>query len=97
MKRSFLRLLTAVAVSASLATGTVALAAQTGQPKLIARLEARAQQLERATEGTKGAHVALLRMQRVRVKELIERIKTGGNVDPQEIDALLRQDVHSVR
>lgn len=95
MKRSFLRLLTAAAVYASLAAG--ALAAQTGQPELIARLEARAQQLERATEGTKGAHVALLRMQRVQVKKLIERIKAGENVDPQEIDALLRKDVHSVR
>jgi hypothetical protein len=71
--------------------------AQARTNEWIAKLEARARQLEQAAEGTKGAHAALLGMQRVRVHQLIERIKAGENVDPQEIDALLRKDVHSVR
>ena len=72
-------------------------ATQAGESGVVARLEARAQQFEQATQGTKGAHVALLRMQRFRVKKLIERLKAGENVDPQEIAVLLRKDVHSVR
>lgn len=99
MKRPFFRLLTAGAGCVVLAgcAFVAAPAAQAGKTGVVARLEARAQQLEQAAQGTKGAHAALLGMQRVRVKKLIERIKAGENVDPQEIDALLRKDVHSVR
>jgi hypothetical protein len=71
--------------------------AQAGTSERVAELEARARQLERAAEGTKGAHAALLGRQRVRVHQLIDRIKAGENVDPQEIEALLRKDVHAVR
>lgn len=99
MKRLFFTLLTAGTVCLSLTVGAFAEAPvdQNGKTDLVAKLGARAQQLERATEGTKGAHAALLGMQRVRVKKLIERIEAGENVDPQEIDILLRKDVHSVR
>lgn len=99
MKRRFLTLFIAGTVCLSLTGGAFvgAAAAQGGQAELVAKLEARARQLERATEGTKGAHVALLEMQRLQVKKLIERIKAGETVDPQEIDALLRKDVHAVR
>jgi len=72
-------------------------ASQAGESGVVARLEARVQQLEWAAQGTKGAHAALLGMQRMRVKQLIERLKAGETVDAQEIDALLRKDVHSVR
>lgn len=99
MKWPFFMLLTAGA-GCVLLTGCAVVeapATQAGKTGVVARLEERAQQLERATQGTKGAHAALLGMQRVRVKKLIERIKAGENVDPQEIDILLRKDVHSVR
>lgn len=98
MKRPFLRLFTAGA-GCVLLTGCAVIetpAPRAGTGGVIARLEARAHQLEWAAQGTKGTHAALLGMQRVRVKKLIERIKAGENVDPQEIDALLRKDVHSV-
>jgi hypothetical protein len=99
MKWSSLMLLTAGAAGVLL-TGCAVVktpASQAGESGVVARLEVRAQQLEWAAQGTKGAHAALLGMQRVRVKQLIERIKAGENVDSQEIEALLRKDVHSVR
>ncbi len=93
-------LLFVAGVEGVLLTGCAAVEAPAppaGERGVVARLEVRAQQLERAAQGTKGSHAALLGMQKRRVKKLIERIKAGENVDPQEIDKLLRTDVHSVR
>ncbi len=99
MKRPFLMSCVAGAACVLL-TGCAVVQAPVAQPRqtgVVARLEERAQQLEHAAAGTKGGHAALLGLQRFRVKKLIERLKAGEHVDPQEIDALLRKDVHSVR
>jgi TolA-binding protein len=91
MKRQFFALLIAGAVCVSLATGALA-----GSPhgdfekgKLVLKLEERDRQLEQRAQATKGAPRMELEMQRRQVRNLIEKIKAGESVDPQEIDVLL--------
>jgi hypothetical protein len=98
MKQLFLTLFTAAAMSGRPTGCALAAppAAQTGKSELVEKLEARAEQLQGAAQGTNGAHTALLQMRRVQGKQLIERIRAGKPVDPHEIDVLLHEDVHFI-
>jgi hypothetical protein len=64
------------------------------QAQLLSTLEARAKWLDSNAKGQKGAHRMLMDMQSVRLKKLIQRLQAGEQVDPQEIDSLLRKGRH---
>jgi hypothetical protein len=95
MKRQFFTLFTAGVFCASLTAGAFAAgppAADTAaKDRLISKLEQRAHALDWDAQGTKGVPRARLEQRSLRVKKLIERLKAGETVDPQEIDKLLQQ------
>lgn len=92
MKRRVMIALTAGVVCLWLTTGVFASssAGDAENAQLISKLEQQARRLERHAQATKGVPRLRLEMQRLRVKNLINRIQAGEAVDPQEIDALLR-------
>ncbi len=93
MKRQFFILFTTGIFCASLTAGAFANSSSTGSEKgrVVSQLEKRAQRLEQHAQGTKGAGRQEFELQRRQVQDLIERIKAGESVDPQEIDHLLRK------
>ena len=95
MKRQFFTLLFAGVTCASLTAGafTNAFASDSDKARVVSQLEKQAQRLEQHAQGTKGAGRQEFELQRRQVQDLIERIKAGQAVDPQELDKLLRQGV----
>ena len=95
MKRQFFTLLLAGVTCASLTAGvfTHAFASGSDKTKVVSQLEQRAQRLEQQAQGTKGGGRQEFELQRRQVHDLIERLKAGEAVDPQELDKLLRQGV----
>jgi hypothetical protein len=93
MKRQFFTLLTTGVLSIALAAGAFAAspAADFDKDKVVSQLERRAQRLEWQAQATKGAGRQELELQRFHMKKLIERLKAGEAVDPQEIDMLLKK------
>ena len=96
MKRQFFTLLTTGVFCASLTAGAFASSPTADKAKieLISKLEQRAHRLEWDAQGTKGVPRARLEQRSLRVKKMIERLKAGETVDPQEIDKLLQQGLH---
>ncbi len=95
MKRQVFTLLTAGVLCTSLTVGAFAgsSAADSEKARVVSQLEKRAQRLEQHAQGTKGGGRQEFELQRRQVQDLIERIKAGEAVDPQELDKLLRQGV----
>jgi len=95
MKRQFFTLLLTGVTCASLTAGafTHAFASDSNQARVVSQLEKQAQRLEQHAQGTKGAGRQEFEIQRHQIQDLIERIKAGEAVDPQELDKLLRQGV----
>ena len=95
MKRQFFTLLLAGVTCALLTAGAFAnsSAADSEKASVVSQLEKQARRLEQHAQGTKGAGHQEFELQRRQVQDLIERIKAGEAVDPQEIDKLLRQGV----
>lgn len=93
MERYVFTLLTVGVLCTSLTTGafTASPAADSEKTRLVSKLEQRAQRLGRHAQTTKGAGRQEFELQQLRVKKLIERLKAGESVDPQEIDNLLRK------
>ena len=92
MKHPFFTVLTAGVLGLSLTAGAFADSPRAGsqQVALVATLEQRAQRLEQHAQTTTGGGRQMFEIQRRQVQQLIERIKAGEAVDPQEIDMLLR-------
>jgi hypothetical protein len=93
MKRQLFTLFATGVFCASLTGGVFATSppADAARERLIAQLEQRAHRLDWDAQGTKGVPRARLEQQSLRVKRLIERLKAGETVDPQEIDKLLQK------
>jgi hypothetical protein len=93
MKRQFFTLFTTGVLCTSLTASAFAGSptADTEKAELISKLEQRAHRLEWDAQGTKGVPRAQLEQRSLRVKKLIERLKAGETVDPQEIDKLLQK------
>ena len=93
MKRSFFTLFTTGVFFASLTAGAFAGSpnADPAKDRLISKLEQRAHALAWDAQGTKGIPRAQLEQRSLRVKRLIERLKAGEAVSPQEIDKLLQE------
>lgn len=93
MKRQFLTAVTVGVISVSLAAGAFAASpnADLEKGKVVSQLEQRAQRLGQHAQTTKGAGRQEFELQQLRVKKLIERLKAGESVDPQELDNLLRK------
>ena len=93
MKRS--RMIAAVmtaALALSVGVGVAASwAGTTGdQDALVATLEQQSKRLAEAARNTKGAPQGELLLRRARIRSLIDRLQKGEQVDPHEIDPLLR-------
>lgn len=96
MKRQFFALLTTSVFYLTVAVGAFA-AAPVGdaeKDQALSRLKARVQWLDDNAKGQKGAHKMLMEMQSVRLKKLIRRLQAGEQVNPQEIDSLLKKGLH---
>jgi uncharacterized membrane protein len=94
MNRFLATSLTSGVLYVSLATGAFAASqpADVEKAGLVAQLQQRAARLEWQAQGTKGVPRAHLEQQRVRLKNLIKRLKAGEAVDPQEVEQLLREE-----
>jgi len=94
MKRQFFTLFTTGVLCASLTADAFAGSPQAAfdKARVISGLEQRARWLESDAQATKGAGRQELEMQRFQIKKLIERIRAGAYVQPQEIDRLLREE-----
>lgn len=93
MKRLFFTAVTAGVISVSLTAGAFATSPNAGleKGKVVSQLEQRAQRLGQHVQTTTGAGRQEFELQQRQVKQLIERLKAGESVDPQEIDNLLRK------
>jgi len=93
MKRQLFTLFLAGLTCASLTAGafTHAFTADSDKARVVSQLENRAQRLEQHAQSTKGAGRQEFEIQRHQVQDLIERLKAGQAVDPQELDTLLSQ------
>ena len=60
------------------------------QQAIIPALEQQSKRLTEAARNTKGGPQQELLLRRERIRSLVERLERGGQVDPQEIDRLLR-------
>ena len=83
------------ALMAALAVGlgASALAAETSsrdQQALIPALNQQSKRLTEAARNTKGGPQQELLLRRERIRSIIERLQKGEQVDPREIDPLLR-------
>lgn len=96
MKRQFFALLTTSVFCLAVVVGAFAAAPFGDAEKVqaLSKLKARVQWLDDNAKGQKGAHKMLMEMQSVRLKKLIQRLQAGEQVDPQEIDALLKKGRH---
>lgn len=94
MKRQFFMLFTTGVLCVSLTAGALAGSPQAAfdEARVISGLEQRARRLEWDAQTTKGAGRQERELQRFQIKKLIERIKAGAYVQPQEIDRLLREE-----
>lgn len=81
-------------VAAVLATGLGGAALGAGTPRdqqaLITTLEQQSNRLAEAARNTKGGPQQELLLRRARLRTLIDRLQKGEEVDPHEIDPLLR-------
>ncbi len=93
MKRQFFTLFATGVLCASLTAGAFAGSPEAAfrKAQVISQLEQRAQRLGQHAQTTKGAGRQEFELQQRQVKQLIERIRAGESVDPQEIDNLLRK------
>ena len=91
MKRSTM---VAAFVAALFATGLGGAALGAGTPRdqqaLIGTLEQHSKRLADAARNTKGGPQQELLLRRSRLRSLIDRLQKGEQVDPSEIDPLLR-------
>lgn len=96
MQRQFFALLTTSVFCIAVTVGVLAATSTSDEEKaqVLSQLEARAQWLDANAKGEKGVHRMQMDMQSVRLKKLIQRLKAGEPVDPQEIDALLKKGLH---
>jgi hypothetical protein len=96
MKRQFFTLLTMSVLCVVITVGAFAAppTADAEKTQLLSQLEARAKWLDANAKGEKGVHRMQMDMQSVRIKKLIQRLQAGEQVDPQEIDALLKKGLH---
>ncbi len=93
MKQQFFTAITAGVLGVSLSAGAFAASPNAGleKGKVVSQLEQRSQRLGQRAQTTKGAGRQEFELQQRQVKQLIERLKAGESVAPQEIDNLLRK------
>ena len=94
MKRPLLTFLTAGTLLTSFTIGAFADSPALDMHKrnAVSRLEEHAQRLDQHVQTTSGGGRQMLQLQRRQVQEIIERLKAGEAVQPQEIDKLLREN-----
>ncbi|MBI3757774.1 MAG: hypothetical protein HY267_07350 [Deltaproteobacteria bacterium] len=94
MKRQLFTFLTAGALLTSFTVRAFAnsSALDSNKRNAVSRLEEHTQRLEQHVQTTTGGGRQVFELQRRQVQDLIDRIKAGESVNPQEIDKLLREN-----
>lgn len=78
-------------LAVGLAAGALATEASSrDQQALVPALNQQSKRLTEAARNTKGAPQQELLLRRARIRSLIERLQNGEQVDPREVDRLLR-------
>ena len=93
MTRQFVTLFTTATLGVSLTVGAFASSptAATDKDTVIPQLEQQSRRFEGEAQAMKGLPRAQREFQSLRVKKLIQRLRAGEAVDPQEIDKLLKE------